>query len=92
MDKQKEMEFEFRMNHIKQVIKIDLVANVKQKKNHESKLIYSGLFDFARCIRKSGTLVKPNQISFAAFEGMEVQCALSEKLNYGGYRCITMRL
>ena len=56
------MEFEFKMNHIKQVIKIDLIANLKQKKNYENKLIYSGLFDFARCIRKSGSLIKPNQI------------------------------
>ena len=57
-----------------------------------SKPIYTGYFDFARCIRKSGQLIKPSQVGFSAFDDISLQCSLQEKLKYGGYRCITLRV
>lgn len=81
------------MNHIKQVIKLEIVGNIKNKKKEVTqKTIFSGFFEFSRCIRKSGQLVKANQIGFALFEDIDVSISLQEKLKYGGYRCITMRV
>lgn len=88
------IDFEFKMNHIKQTIKIEITANYKTKQQQEGqqKSIFCGFYSFARCIRKSGCLVSPNQIGHASFEDISVQVSLSEKLKYGGYRCITLRV
>ena len=80
------------MNHISQTIKIEIIANLKTKSELKQKTIFTGFYSFARCIRKSGTLIQPNQIGFALFEGIDIQVSLQERLKYGGYRCITLRV
>ena len=54
--------------------------------------VVCGFYNFSRCIRKSGNFIAPNQIGHAAFEDIKVQVSLKEKLKYGGYRCITLRV
>jgi hypothetical protein len=61
--KTKNMDFEFKMNHIKQTIKLEIVGNFKQKRGEVSqKPIFCGFYSFARLIRKSGTLMVPNSV------------------------------
>jgi len=90
----KVLDFEFKMHYISQVIKIEVTANYKSKTANvlEQKSIFSGFYSFARCIRKSGTLMSPNQVGHSSFEGINLQVSLKEKLKYGGYRCITLRV
>ena len=90
--RQKVLDFTFKMSHAKQVIKVEIIANLQSKSSAENKSIYTSFFDFSRLIKKSGSLIKPNQVYAASFDDIQVQCSLQEKLKYGGYRCITMRM
>ena len=54
--------------------------------------IVSGYYNFSRCIKKSGLFNKPDQIGMMAIEDTDIQISLMEKLKYGGYRCITLRV
>ena len=70
----KSQEFEFRMNHISQTIKIEVIANFKRKTDMQlnQKSIFCGFYGFSRCIRKSGQFNQPNQIGFALFEDIDI--------------------
>lgn len=50
-----------------------------------------GFFNFARCVRKGGTLIQPQQIGLRLSEDIEVKVGLKEKYKFGGYRCITLK-
>ena len=56
------------------------------------KELFTGFYSFSRLIKKSGNFHTPNQVASAAFEDIDIQMSLSEKLKYGGYRCITLRV
>lgn len=88
------MDIEFGMNHIKQVLKLEVTANIKKRSESiiTQQRIYCAYFSYARCIRKSGQMVAPNSVGFSAIEDINVQVSLKEKLKYGGYRCITLRV
>jgi len=61
--KTKNMDFEFKTNHIKQTIKLEINGNFKEKRGVVTqKTIYCGFYSFARLIRKSGTLMVPNSV------------------------------
>ena len=66
------MDFEFKMNHIKQIVKLEIVGNFKEKRGFVQKNIFSGFYSFARCIRKSGTLMTPNSAGHVAFQDINV--------------------
>jgi hypothetical protein len=54
--------------------------------------IVVGFFSFARCIRKAGNLIMPQQIGLRLSEDIDVQVGLKEKYKFGGYRCISLKV
>lgn len=77
--KVKHMEFEFKMNHIKQILKIEIVGNFNAKGGVQSKIIYTGFYSFARCIQKSGQFTVPNSVGQSLVPNINVQISLQEK-------------
>lgn len=72
--KTKFIDFEFKMNHIRQIIKIEIMGNYKKKNNQilNQKQLFVGFYSFSRAIRKSGILISPDQIGSAAFTDINV--------------------
>lgn len=51
-----------------------------------------GFFNFARCVRKGGNPIQPQQIGQRLSEDLDVRVGLKEKYKFGGYRCITLKV
>lgn len=91
----KECEFEFKMNHIKQIVKLEICGNftpVNQSSDSlERRVIFTAFYNFGRCVLKNGALCMPTTVSQQLHKGVQAKVGISEKLKNGGYRCITLK-
>jgi len=90
-----ETEFEFKINHIKQIVKLE-ISGLFQVPNFQPdqrtvRTLFIGFYNFGRCILKNGDLCMPHQISSQLHRGISAKIGLSEILKNGGYRCITLK-
>ena len=65
--KTKQHNFDFKMNYMKSMMKLDIYGNYQSSRATDplnQKLLFSGFFNFARCIRNSSTFIQPQQVGF----------------------------
>ena len=97
--KLKQLDFKFKLNHIKQIIKVEIWGQMRAKKKQTlpdghsvyDKKLFVGLYNFGQCILKNGKYSMPTSVSHVVSKGIEVKLGLEEKAKKGGYRCVTLK-
>ena len=96
----RKLDFNFKLNHIKQVIKVEIYGIFRPRKKQKlpegrqfyDKALFVGYFSFGRCVLKNGQYCRPNQVDIQKSKGIDVRLGLEEKAKKGGYRCVSLKV